>query len=220
VFKAVSLLDRDISKLKMTIVGGTGDIGSACARVFAEKVLKLTVTGRTKKNLSKIKKELSKIKKSKIEATMDNESAVKEADIVIAAAGVSSSILNIDWFKAGSIVCDVGYPKNVSYSSAYRDDILVFSAGLSKIPSTMDFPIDIGLPSNEITYGCFAEAMILSLEKRYESFSFGRGNIYPEKIEEIRSLGEKHGFTVSPFYWADRLLDEQFLNILKEKMYV
>lgn len=216
VLKAAELLNMDIAQAKMTIVGGSGDIGSACARALVDKVKDLTITGRTKANLLRLKMELTKRRKTKITATTDNESAVKNADIVISAASSTSAILKIDWFKPGAIICDVGYPKNVSYAPTTRQDILIFSGGLAKPPTSISFPIDIGLPSADTIYGCFSESIILALEKRYENFSFGRGNITPEKIEEIRNLGKIHGFEVSDFYWGDKLVDDSMIAKVKE----
>ncbi len=218
VLKAATLLERDMETAKITIIGGTGDIGSACARVFTEKVKQVTITGRTKTNLKIMNRELSRRHKAKIIATTDNEAAVRDADIVIAAAAASSSILKIDWFKPGAIICDIGYPKNISYTPTPRQDILIFSGGLAKSPSPFTLPIDTGLPSQNVIYGCFSEAIILALEKRFESFSFGRGNIRPEKIEEIRQMGKKHGFEIADFYWGDKLVDETMINRLKEKI--
>lgn len=219
VLKAATLLNININEAKVAIIGGTGDIGSACARVLAERVKELTVTGRTKSNLRRLKKELAKKRKARITATTNNASAVKDADIVIAAASVTSSILNVDWFKPGSIICDVGYPKNVSYAPVTREDIFIFSGGLAKSPTPFELPIDTGLPSSDTIYGCFAEAIILALENRYENFSFGRGNITPEKIEEINNLGNKHGFELSEFYWGDKLVDEPMVERIKKNIY-
>lgn len=216
VLKAAGLLNLDISDTKLTIVGGTGDIGSACARFLTDKVKKLTITGRTKANLRLLKQELSKRRKAQIAATTDNEGAVKDADVIISAASATSSILNIDWFKPGAIICDVGYPKNISYTPTDRQDILIFSGGLARSPTPVSFPIDIGLPRPDTLYGCFSEAIILALEKRYENFSFGRGNITPEKIEEIKTLGKRHGFEVADFYWGDKLIDETIIGRVKE----
>jgi predicted amino acid dehydrogenase/ribosome-associated toxin RatA of RatAB toxin-antitoxin module len=216
VLKASELLGLDISKSKLAIVGGTGDIGSGCARVFVDKVKLLTVTGKTKANLKTIGSELAKKKKAKVVATTDNKKAVKDADIVIAVASASAAILDVTWFKPGSIICDVGYPKNISYAPVTREDIFIFSGGLTKPPSQIYFPIDVGLPSSDTLYGCFAESIILALEKRYENFSFGRGNITPEKIKEIRELGTKHGFEVADFYWGSKAIDESIINKVKE----
>ena len=215
VLKAANLLNRDIEGSKLTIIGGTGDIGSACARVLADKVRQLTITGRTKTNLRHLNIELSKKRKAKIIATTNNEAAVKDANIVITAASAPSSILKTEWFKPGSIICDVGYPKNVSYAPVTREDILIFSGGLTKTPTPIQLPIDIGLPAPTAIYGCFAEAVILDLEKRYENFSFGRGNITPEKIDEIRNMGKKHGFEVADFYWGHDLVNAPLIEKVK-----
>jgi predicted amino acid dehydrogenase len=183
---------------------------------MAEKAKQVTITGRTKTNLRLMNSELSKKRKARICATSDNKAAVADADIVITAASSTHSILDISWFKPGAIICDVGYPKNVSYAATNRQDILIFSGGLAKSPMPVQFPVDTGLPALDTLYGCFAEAMILALEKRFESYSFGRGNIRPDKIEEIRQMGKKHGFEVSDFYWGHKLVDATMLEKVKE----
>lgn len=216
--KAAVPLGLDLGSAEVAIVGGTGDIGSGCARVLTKQVKKVIITGRTKANLKKLKKELSQVKAARVEATFDNKKAVSKADIVIAAASSSASILNVSWFKPKAIVVDVGYPKNISYSPVTRDDILIFSGGLAKTPTPLSFPIDTGLPSDDITYGCFAESVILALEKRYENYSFGRGNIWPEKIAEITELGKKHGFEVADFYWGDKLIGQPVIDKIKGKL--
>ncbi len=216
VLKAARLMGVDIASQKVAIVGGTGDIGSACARILSSKAKKVTVTGRTRPNLNNLAKELQKCRKAQIAATTDNREAVRDADIVIAAASATSSILEVNWFKPGAIVCDVGYPKNISYAPVTREDILVFSGGLAKPPVPVSFPIDLGLPSPETLYGCFAEGIILALEKRYENYSFGRGNITVEKIEEMRAMGAQHGFEAADFYWGERLIDETILRKARE----
>lgn len=215
VFRAAEVFGLKLASAKAAIIGGTGDIGSACARVLAGPLGQLTLTGRTKANLRRLRAELKKKRMAKISVTTDNKAAVRDADIVIAAANATSSILQIDWFKSGAIICDVGYPKNVSYAVTNRQDILIFSGGLAKSPTPIAFPIDIGLPANDTIYGCFAEGIILTLEKRFENYSFGRGNITPDKIDEIRSLGKKHGFEVSDFYWGDRLVDAAIIERAK-----
>ncbi len=218
VLKASETLGFDISSKKLAIIGGTGDIGSACARALASRVKQLTITGRTKANLVRLSDELKKFRKARIVATTDNKSAVKDADIVIAAASATSAILDMNWFKKGAVICDVGYPKNISYAPVVREDILVFSGGLAKSPTPLVLPLDLGLPGTDKLYGCFAEGIILALEKRFENFSFGRGNITPEKIDEIRGLGKKHGFEVSDFYWGHKLIDEPMINKLKSQI--
>lgn len=216
--KAIKLLtDKALKNLKATVIGGTGDVGSACARSLTEKVKQVTITGRSRFNLYKLKHELKKKKGAAIEASRNNEKAVKDADIVIAAANSSSSIINIDWFKPGAIVCDLAYPKNISYN-AVRKDIFVFSGGLASVPSPIDLSVMMGLPSANICYGCSCEAIVLAFEKRFENFSFGRGKIMPDKMEEILAMGKKHGFELAPFFWADKIVENEVIDEIKEAL--
>ncbi len=215
VLKAAGLLGVDVASSKVTIVGGTGDIGSACARDLAGRVKQVTITGRTRQHLVKLSAELKKRRKARIETTSNNKKAVQDADLIIAAASATAPIIDPGWFKTGAIVCDVGYPKNISYAPVKREDILVFSGGLAKSPTPITFPIDLALPAPGVLYGCFSEGIILALERRFENYSFGRGNITLEKVEEIRGLGKKHGFEVADFYWGHTLIDEPMLEKIK-----
>ena len=214
--KAAELMGIDIKNAKVAIIGGTGDIGSACARSFANQARHLVITGRTKSNLRRMWFELKfKYGAKKVEATSDNVKAVKDADIVLACAAVSASILNINAFKPGAVICDLGYPKNISYTATDRKDILIFSGGMSKLPTPLDPGIDTGSPSPDVSYGCFSEVIVLALEKRYESFSKGRGNITIDKIDQIREMAARHGFGVSPFYWGNRLITEEAIGEIR-----
>ncbi len=56
----------------------------------------------------------------------------------------------------------------------------------------------------------------MALEKRFENFSFGRGNITPEKMDEIRNMGKRHGFEVADFYWGDKLIDTSIIGRVRE----
>lgn len=214
--KAARLMDIDIKNAKVAIIGGTGDIGSACARVFAKQAKHLVITGRTKSNLRKMWLELKfRYGARKLQASTDNIKAVKDADIIFACAAVSASILNINVFKPGAVICDLGYPKNISYTATDRKDILIFSGGMAKLPTPINPGIDTGSPSPDVSYGCFSEVIVLALEKRYENFSEGRGRITLDKIDEMRGMALKHGFEVSPFYWGNRLIEEQEINQIK-----
>ncbi|MBN1913007.1 MAG: NAD(P)-binding domain-containing protein [Candidatus Omnitrophica bacterium] len=216
VFRAAKLFNKDIASLKVAIVGGTGDIGSACARVLVNEAKQLTVTGRNKENLIRLRQELAKKHKSAIQVSLDNPSAVKDADIVICAANSSASILEAGWFKRGAIVCDAGYPRNVRIDALSRDDIFIFSGGLVKSPVPFEPLVSLGLPAKDVIFGDFAEAIILSLERRYENYSQGKGNILPEKIDEIRKMGKSHGFEASDFYCGDKLVDRSIIEKVKE----
>jgi len=197
------------------VVGGTGDIGSACARELARYVKEVTVTSRTPANLKRMEKVIKSVKGAKFRGSHDNNEAVKNADIVVTAAGASQSLVKIENFKPGAIICDVGYPKNIAYTKTDRDDILIFAGGLCETPVPFDTGFDIGLPSTNILYGCFTESIVLALEERYENFSWGKGQITKEKMDEILGLAKKHGFKLAPFFWGPRHLTDDEVRAMK-----
>jgi hypothetical protein len=57
-------------------------------------------------------------------------------------------------------------------------------------------------PAPNVVQGCLLEGMLLALEGRSESYSRGRGNISPARVDEIWDLAEKHGFALAPFFNA------------------
>src|SRR3989338_10708962 len=216
--RSCELMEINLSDATVAIIGGTGDIGSACARIFCDRAKKVIVTGRTPENLKWIQLQLQRIGKAEVGISLDNNQVAAEADVVVAAASSTNSIVDINRIKSGAVVCDIGYPKNISYLEHTRNDILIFSGGLTEMPQELNLGFDIGLPSQKTMYGCFAEAIILDLEDRYESFSFGKGNITGENVQAIYEWGLKHGFKLAPFYWGSRLTTEREIrDILKNK---
>ncbi|MBI4257215.1 NAD(P)-binding domain-containing protein [Candidatus Uhrbacteria bacterium] len=214
--RACELMEVNLSDATAVVIGGTGDIGSACTRILAEKVKRIIITGRTPENLRLVGSELERAGSTKIGMSLDNNQAVEEADIVIAAASTTQSILDVSRIKSGAIVCDIGYPKNISYTEQKRDDILIFSGGLTQMPQEIDLGFDIGLPSPRVMYGCFAEAIVLDLESRYESFSFGKGKITKENVQLVSEMGKRHGFQLAPFYWGNRLISETDIGMIRK----
>jgi predicted amino acid dehydrogenase len=118
--------------------------------------------------------------------------------------------------KPGAVVCDVGYPKNVAAEMEGRRDVLAFGGGYAGLPVPLHFGYDIGLPCDEVLYGCFSESIVLALEGRNENFSTGRGGITAEKMEEIGAAALRHGFDVAPFYAGKRRLTDEDVEQVKE----
>jgi predicted amino acid dehydrogenase len=148
----------------------------------------------------------------------DNREALADAHVVLGVASASEPILEPGDFAPGAIVCDVGYPKNVAARTAERDDLFVFDGGLVATASAIDFGFDNGLPSPDVLYGCFAEAVVLALEGRFESFSRGKGRITPERMDEIAALAERHGFGLAPFHSGGRLVGDAELAALRDRL--
>src|SRR5207237_6720044 len=108
-----------------------------------------------------------------------------QASVIVAATSAAQPILAETDLQPGTIVCDVGYPKNLSYAPDPRPDVLTISGGLAQMPFALDITYYTRLPDPTIMYGCFSEAMVLAMSNRYESYSIGQGRITQEKMERI-----------------------------------
>ncbi len=197
IYKSAERLGLTLKEATVAIIGASGDVGSGCARVLSNKVNELILTARNVVRLEEFSRTIEK-NRSKVNYTNDNLKAISRADIVITCASGITRFINADAFKKDAIVCDVGFPKNVSYEYSKRKDLFVFSGGLMKLPSEVEFGVDLDLPKN-VVYGCFAEAMVLAFEKRFENFSIGRGSITSQKIDYIWNKAKINGFELAPF---------------------
>ncbi|MFW6108454.1 MAG: shikimate dehydrogenase [bacterium] len=215
--RAAQALDVDLRRATVAVVGATGDIGSACARALAGQVGRLHLAARGPGRLAALKAELNG-HSDRVQVSTDNHQALADAHAVLGVASASTPILEAEDFAPGAIVCDVGYPKNVASRAASRDDVFVFDGGLAATPCPLDFGFDNGLPSPRVLYGCFAEGVVLAAEGRFESFSRGKGNIWPEQMSEIGALADKHGFGLAPFYSGGRPVRHDALAALRDRL--
>jgi len=88
----------------------------------------------------------------------------------------------------------------LSYSASVRPDVLIFSGGIAQMPVSMNLKAYTQLPTNELVYGCFAEAMVLAASRRYEPFSTGQGCISLADMDCILEMAEACGFRPAPAY--------------------
>jgi predicted amino acid dehydrogenase len=130
----------------------------------------------------------------------DNQQAVADADLVISVTSTINSIFDAEDFKAGTIVCDVGFPKNIAATCNTRKDIIVFSGGLAEIPGEIQDLDVMGLPANHICYGCMCEGILLSLENRFDLCTLGMADIPLDNVDLLIEKGYEHGFDVAPFF--------------------
>jgi predicted amino acid dehydrogenase len=172
-------------------------------------VARLTVTARNIDRLRTFADRLKVEATAEVEVTTDNRAAVKDADIVVAAAISTHPVVKAEDVRPGAVVCDVGYPKNISAGLEARRDVLAFSGGLAQTPVEVDPGPRNHLPAPDVLYGCFSEAMVLALEGRSENYSTGRGGISLAKMEEIGQAATKHGFKVAAFWANERRITRE-----------
>src|SRR6266852_3837639 len=214
--KMCALEGRNLRKSTMLIVGATGDVGSGCASCLAPLVKRVLLSARNLERLRKLAAELQaqgvqvEIATDLLETglrTNDHWRFSAEADVVICAASLASPSLLLGRIAPDAIVCDAGYPKNLS-PSAQMPGAKIFFGGLGQITGGLRFAPDFhGIlnrhPFPNVVHGCLLEGMALALEGRFESFSQGRGFITPERVEEIETMAARHGIYLAPLYNAD-----------------
>jgi predicted amino acid dehydrogenase len=205
--KICVLEGRKLRESTLLIIGATGDVGSGCARCLGPTVKRVLLNARNRERLSRLATELE-AEGVHVEVETDLEDFSNEADIVICAASLASPCLLLKRIAPRSIVCDAGYPKNLSPGGVHLPSAKVFFGGLGQIAGVLRFEPDFsGIlnphPFPRVAHGCLLEAMALALEGRFEPFSRGRGGITPARVEEIESIAAKHGIHLAPLYNAD-----------------
>jgi len=203
--KMCALDGRDLGRSTVLIVGATGDLGSGCARCLAPMVKRVLLSARNVERLRRLAAELQ-ADGVEVEIAAGREEFSTEADVVICAASLAAPSLLLDRIAPDAIVCDAGYPKNLS-PCAQLAGAKVFFGGLGQITGGLRFTPDFqGIlnrhPFPDVAHGCLLEGMALALERRFEPFSQGRGFITPERVQEIEGIAARHGIYLAPLYNA------------------
>jgi fatty aldehyde-generating acyl-ACP reductase len=205
--KMCALEGRSLRQSTLLIVGATGDVGSGCARCLAPFVKRVLLSAR---NVERLRKLAAELEADGVEVEI---ATGPEADIVICAASLASPSLLLGRIAPGAIVCDAGYPKNLS-PGAQMPDARIFFGGLGHIAGGLSFTPDFhGVlnrhPFPDVVHGCLLEGMALALERRFEPFSQGRGFITPERVAEIEQISARHGIFLAPLYNAAGPLEDR-----------
>ncbi len=218
--KMCALEGQNLRRSTLLIVGATGDVGSGCARCLAPLVRRVLLSAR---NLERLRRLVVELQGNGVQveiATDLLENDIRrfstEADIVICAASLASPSLLLGRIAPDAIVCDAGYPKNLS-PNAQMPGARIFFGGLGQITGGLRFAPDFhGIlnrhPFPDVVHGCLLEGMALALEGRFEPFSQGRGFITPERVEEMETIAARHGIYLAPLYNADGPLEDS-LNL-------
>jgi fatty aldehyde-generating acyl-ACP reductase len=204
--KMCALEGRSLRRSTLLIVGATGDVGSGCARCLAPFVRRVLLSARNAERLRRLAAEL-KADGVEVEISTGQEQFSTEADVVICAASLTSPSLLLVPIAPGAVVCDAGYPKNLS-PGAQLPGAKIFFGGLGQITGGMRFTPDFqGVlnrhPFPDVAHGCLLEGMALALERRFEPFSQGRGFITPQRVAEIEAISQRHGIFLAPLYNAE-----------------
>ena len=204
-----ALQGRNLGRSTLLIVGATGDVGSGCARCLAHDVESVQLYARNLERLRRLAVDLE-ADGVRVEVASDLRQFSAPADVVICAASLTSSSLLLETISPEAIICDAGYPKNLS-PVAEMPRATVFFGGLGQVKGELTFVPDFhGVlnrhPFPDVVHGCLLEGMALALEHRYEPFSQGRGFITPDRVDEIMNIAVCHGIFLAPLYNAEKPL--------------
>jgi fatty aldehyde-generating acyl-ACP reductase len=204
--KMCALEGRNLRRSTLLIVGATGDVGSGCARCLGPLVRRVLLSARNVERLRGLAAELQ-ADGVQVEIATDTQRFSAEADVVICAASLASPSLLLGRIASAAIVCDAGYPKNLS-PNAQMPGAKVFFGGLGQITGGLSFaPNFHGIlnrhPFPDVVHGCLLEGMALALEGRFEPFSRGRGFITTQRVAEIETIAARHGIYLAPLCNAD-----------------
>lgn len=214
--RAAGLMGIDLEQAEVAVLGASGSIGSACARILARRANYLTLIARKVPPLEKLATRIKDEHGLAVKVTSNIKEALRRADVIVAVSSAADTLIEPEDLKPGAVVCDVARPRDVSVKVAQqRDDVLVIEGGAVEVPGDVNFNFNFGFPPR-LSYACMAETMILALEKRYENFSLGR-EISVEQIDEITALAEKHGFKLAGFRSFERALTDDIITGIRER---
>jgi fatty aldehyde-generating acyl-ACP reductase len=211
---AARVMDIKMEDATVAVVGATGAIGRVCAELLAGEAARTLLVARDEKKLEVLRDRLQLKARSElvISTKMD---ILKEAQLILTVTSSLHDVIRPENLQAGSVICDVARPRDVSAMvAAVRDDILVIDGGMVDVPGPVNFHFNFGFPEGKV-YACMAETIALALEGRFEDYTVGR-DITLERVQEITAIADKHGFRMSGFRSFEReVTNEQIETVRK-----
>lgn len=203
-FRGAAEMEIDTDEATAVVVGATGSIGSACVRLIAPRVKHVILVARNATRLRNLHEDLGKQLSCSSEYTTDVSSAVRRAQLVLTATSSTHDLIEPEDLQTGAVVCELSLPHDVSRRVAtLRPDVLVTEGGNMLVPGEPRFDrvqrpgteFDLNLPPRT-ALACMSETMVLALERRFESYTLGRG-IDVDKVIEIERLADRCGFKLA-----------------------
>jgi predicted amino acid dehydrogenase len=198
------------------VIGATGSIGSACARLLAQVAEEVVLVSIEPAKLLTLRESiLEDTPDAKIRLSGTAQELLGEMDMIVTATSAAGKkILDITKVKPGCVITDVARPLDLPPGEvAKRPDVLVVESGEIQLPGDVRMG-NIGLPRG-VAYACLAETIVLALERRFETFTIGR-NIEWQKVKEIYKLGLKHGMRLAAISGANGVFSDADIARVRE----
>jgi acetylornithine/succinyldiaminopimelate/putrescine aminotransferase/predicted amino acid dehydrogenase len=196
--------DIDLSRETVAVIGIPGSIATAAARWLAPRCRGLLLVGRR-----------ASPRASRLAAELDAElflgvpPALSRTRLVVSATSTGNCI-DPRQLLPGSVVLDVAVPTDIMDVKTPREDVLLLSGGLARVPNTMTRDsMFLGFYQGVVPC-CLGETIVLALEERAECFSLGR-DLSLDRIEEIGVLARRHGFDFGQLFSFGQKLEASAL---------
>jgi predicted amino acid dehydrogenase len=211
--EAAKAMEIEMADAAVAIVGATGAIGRVCADLLVGEAARTWLVARDEKKLEVLRERLEVRAGGEVCVSTKME-ALKEAQLILTVTSSIHEVIHPELLQAGSVICDVARPRDVSaMMAAARDDILVIDGGVVDVPGPVNFHFNFGFPPGK-AYACMAETIALALEGRFEDYTVGK-EIMPERVREIAAIAERHGFRLSGFRSFEREVTEEQLEAVR-----
>ncbi|WP_207796384.1 hypothetical protein [Pseudohalioglobus lutimaris] len=207
-------------KGKAMVVGATGAIGAACARLLARTTEELHLVSPEAAKLLILEKSILRESpgvKLVLSSYADSDTSIGDMDMIVTAtSGAGKKILDITRVKPGCVITDVARPLDLSPDDvAQRPDVLVIESGEISLPGEVHMK-SIGFEDRNVVYACLAETIVLALEGRFENFTLGR-NLEWKKVHEIYKLGLKHGMQLAAISGVNGVYSDEDIKRVRNK---
>lgn len=206
-----------ITEGRAMVIGATGSIGKACAKILAKLFTEVILTATNATKLFQLKEEiLEESPDTTIHVTTQPSKFAADCElIVISTSAVAGGVLDLMAVKPGCVICDVSRPLTYKPSEAtQRPDVLIIESGEIELPGQIKLDCDIGLPDS-IVYACLAETAILALEGRYETYTLSR-DIATNKVLEIYKMTKKHGGRLAAIRGPQGIITDMDIELCRE----
>lgn len=186
----------------IALVGATGSVGSAVARLVVQQRLtdRLTLVARGQTKLQALAAELQQSRPDATISVAHSMDAVRAADLVVLLTSSADALLRSEHLKPGALVLDDTQPRNTHPDlRVERPDVLVVDGGIVAVPGMRLRGADIGLPCGR-AYACLAETMLLARAGHTGHFSLGDPTM--TQVEQIAALARREralGFDLAEF---------------------
>lgn len=151
-----------------------------------------------------------------ITTSLDIPNTLPKCNLIVATSNSPEYLIYPEYLSAGSVVCDVARPADVS-PEVYdlRDDVLILEGGLVKYPDDIAFGPNLGYRDG-VNLACLSETVLLALEGEYKDYSIG-SKLPLETIEYLRKLGKKHGFSLAGLVMGGREITDEDIESIYQK---